>query len=258
VARAVTWPDASAEQIERFRADGFLVVRGAIDPAQLGRLVEATERILAHKERVAFDWAWDAGTPKEQRRFRIVQSSPSLIGVDLSQERFRTWATAFASSLLGRPVEFWYDQFLAKPPEGSARTPWHQDEAYWGRNLEERGITCWMPFHDVDELDGCMHFVRGGHRLGVLPHRPVEGVQSDLLVCDVDESAVVACPLALGDVTFHHGKTPHMTPANRSDHWRRALTQHFRVAGSPGEGDHYPWKVYVNQITGQRIKPVVR
>jgi hypothetical protein len=25
-----------------------------------------------------------------------------------------------------------------------------------------------------------------------------------------------------------------------------------------GEGDHYPWKVYVNQITGERTKPPSR
>jgi hypothetical protein len=29
-------------------------------------------------------------------------------------------------------------------------TYWHQDEAYWGRNLCDRGITCWMPLQDVD------------------------------------------------------------------------------------------------------------
>ena len=45
-----------------------------------------------------------------------------------------------------------------------------------------------------------------------------------------------------------------------ADMWARqipALTQHFRAVGSLGEGDHYPWKVYVNQITGQRVKPPV-
>ena len=46
-----------------------------------------------------------------------------------------------------------------------------------------------MPLHAVDENDGCMHFVPGAHRLGVLPHRSADDVQSDLLVCDVDEAA---------------------------------------------------------------------
>ncbi len=254
----VSYPQASPAQIDAFRAQGYLVVDDAILPADLARLERICERILQEKNRVAFDWAWEAGTEREQRAFKIVQSSPTLLGEDISSEPFRVWAREFASALLGRECEFWYDQFLAKPPREGARTPWHQDEAYWGRNLDERGITCWMPLHDVDVENGCMHFLPGGHRLGVLTHRQPENVQSDLLFCEVDEARAVACPLELGGVTFHHGKMPHMTPPNRSDRWRRALTQHFRAKGSAGEGDHYPWKVYVNQFTGKRVKPSSR
>ena len=134
-------------------------------------------------------------------------------------------------------------------------TRWHQDEGYWGRLLDDRGITCWMPFHDVDPTNGCMHFIDGGHRDGVLEHANAAEVQSDLLECAPDESRAVACPLKLGGVTFHHSKTPHMTPANTTDSWRRILTQHLKVVGVEGEGDHYPWKVYVNQVTGERIVP---
>lgn len=43
-----------------------------------------------------------------------------------------------------------------------------------------------------------------------------------------------------------------MTSANRTARWRKILTQHLRVVVSQGEGDHYPWKVYVNQFTGER------
>jgi hypothetical protein len=251
--------DATADDVARFWNDGFLVVPGAVEPKDLDRLQAICDRLLEQRDKLAFDWAWEAGTDREHRAFKIVQSSPSLIArAELANERFRVWATAFASALLRKPVEFWYDQFLAKPPREGARTPWHQDEGYWGRNLDEGGITCWMPFHDVDVENGCMHFVPGAHRLGVVPHRQAENVQSDLLVCDVDEAKIVAVPIQLGDVTFHHGKMPHMTTPNGSPRWRRALSQHFRELGSPGEGDHYPWKIYVNQITGERIKPSVR
>ena len=150
---------------------------------------------------------------------------------------------------------FWYDQFLAKPPVNSAPTYWHQDEGYWGRNLDEKGITCWMPFHDVDVASGCMHFIDGGHRDGILPHEQPADIESDLLMCHPDESRAVACPIKLGSVTFHHGKTPHMTRANNSQQWRRVLTQHLFEEGCAGEGDHYPWKIYVNQFTGKKIKP---
>jgi hypothetical protein len=253
------YPRASEADAAQFWRDGYLVVRGAIDPRDLTTLQGICDRLLEQRDEVAFDWAWEAGTERERRRFKIVQTSPSLLDkTALANERFRLWATEFASALFGKPVEFWYDQFLAKPPFEGARTPWHQDEGYWGRNLDERGITCWMPFHDVGVENGCMHFVPGGHRLGVLPHRQPENVQSDLLVCEVDEARATPIPMKLGDVSFHHGKLPHMTTPNSSARWRRALTQHFRVVGSKGEGDHYPWKVYVNQLTGERTVPPSR
>ena len=49
-----------------------------------------------------------------------------------------------------------------------------------------------------------------------------------------------------------------MTTANTSREWRKVLTQHLRQKGSPNEGDHYPWKVWVDQSTGQVIRPETR
>jgi hypothetical protein len=254
----MAYPRATAGDIAFFRTHGWLIVRDAIEPDDLGNLVARCDEILANLDTMAFDWAWQKGTPRDAREFRIVQASPSYHWPEFGDAPFRRWAIDFGSELMGQSLEFWYDQFLAKPPGRSAPTLWHQDEAYWGRNLDERGITCWMPFHDVDEANGCMHFLDGGHRLGVLPHRQPEGIESDLLTCEPVEGQVVACPIRLGDVTFHHGKTPHMTPANVSPTWRRILTQHLRAVGTKGEGDHYPWKVYVNQFTGERSTPRMR
>ncbi len=254
----MAYPTASEADVAFFREHGWIAVPDAVDVADLADLEAACAVILEKKEVMAFDWAWEEGTPKEDRAFKIVQSSPTLFFPELNEARFRAWATEFAGALMGRPLEFWYDQFLAKPPGKSAPTRWHQDEGYWGRNLDERGITCWLPMQDVDVDNGCMHFVDGGHRDGVLEHHQVPGVQSDLLSCEPDERRAVVCPLRVGGVTFHHSKTPHMTNANTSAEWRRALTQHLRVVGSEGEGDHYPWKIYVNQLTGERTVPPTR
>jgi ectoine hydroxylase-related dioxygenase (phytanoyl-CoA dioxygenase family) len=252
----VPYPAASAADIAFFQEHGWLVVEGAIDLDDLVELEDRCQRIIDNKESMAFDWAWEQGTPRADRPFKILQSSPSLFwAAELADAPFRRWAVAFGSALMGMPLEFWYDQFLAKPPGTSAVTRWHQDEGYWGRLLDDRGITCWMPFHDVDPTNGCMHFIDGGHRDGVLTHRNPAEVQSDLLECAPDEARAVACPLTKGSVTFHHSKTPHMTTANESGAWRRALTQHLKLVGVEGEGDHYPWKVFVNQITGERTVP---
>jgi ectoine hydroxylase-related dioxygenase (phytanoyl-CoA dioxygenase family) len=254
----VIHPPATAGQIAFFREHGWLVVEDAVPAAEIAEVEARCAVILEKKEKLAFDWAWAKGRTLAEREFRIVQGMPSLVWPEVRSAPFRVWALAFGSALLGRAVEFWYDMYLAKPPRDGAATPWHQDEGYWGRNLAERGVTCWMPLHDVDVCNGCMHFIDGGHRDGVLEHRKHPQMQSDLLFCEPDETRAVPCPLRAGSVTFHHGKTPHMTPAIRSDGWRKAVTTHMRVAGSLGEGDHYRWKVYVNQVTGERTVPPSR
>jgi ectoine hydroxylase-related dioxygenase (phytanoyl-CoA dioxygenase family) len=254
----MAYPEATAADVEFFNEHGYIVVKDAVDTNDLATLVEKCHYIIEHKDDMAFDWAWDKDKDKGERQFRILQSSPTVIWPEFNDAIFRKWAVQFASSLMGFPVEFWYDQFLGKPPTVSVPTYWHQDEAYWGRNLDDKGITCWMPLHDVDARNGCMHFIDRGHKDGVIEHRQPDHVQSDLLFCEPDESRAVVCPISFGDVTFHHSKTPHMTTANTSDSYRLALTQHMQSPGSGGEGDHYPWKIYVNQFTGARIVPDTR
>lgn len=252
------YPDATAADIAFFREHGWLVVENAIPDDELGRLEAWCDIILAKKEKLAFDWAWDAKESKENRSFRIVQSSPSMIWKEATDAPYRAWLVAFGRALSGLDLVFWYDQFLGKPPGRSAPTHWHQDEAYWGRNLRNKGATCWIPLIDVDERNGCMHFIDRGHAGAVLTHHPVEGMASDLLTCDVDETRTVACPIRRGSVTFHHSNTPHMTPANISVEWRKAVSNHMQAEGAGGEGDHYPWKFYVNQTTGETIIPARR
>lgn len=252
------YPQAREDQVDFFREHGWIVVPDAVDPADLTTLQARCQEIIEKRDRMAFDWAWDADKDRDQREFHILQASPTFYWPELKDTLLPRWTVEFGSALLGREVEFWYDQFLAKPPAHGAATLWHQDEAYWGRNLDDRGITCWVPFHDVDERNGCMHFIDRGHRRGVLEHRRPDSVQSDLLYCEPDEADAVACPITLGSVTFHHSKTPHMTTPNTTGTWRRIVTIHMQALGSGGEGDHYPWKIYVNQMTGERFTPPSR
>ena len=251
----MSYPAPTPEQIAFFREHGYLVVRDAIPSADLDLIEDKCQVFIDHKERLAFDWAWDAKEKREDRTFRIIQSSPTIVWPQVGEQAYRRWLTEFAAALMDKKMEVFFDMFLGKPPGKSAPTYWHQDEGYWGRNLENRGITCWIPLHDVDVENGCMHFIDCGHKDGILTHKLVEGMASDLLTCDVDASRTVICPVKRGDVTFHHSKMPHMTPANVSKAWRKVVTNHLQEVGSGGEGGHYPWKVYVNQRTGERTIP---
>ena len=193
----MAYPHATADDVAFFAEHGWIVVTDAVDPADLSDLEDRCNTILEKKETLAFDWAGDGHRPRPARLPHPPVEPDDLLPraqrgpLPLVGHRVRT-------ALLGRQVEFWYDQFLAKPPGVSVATLWHQDEAYWGRNLDERGITCWMPLHDVDERNGCMHFIDRGHRDGILAHRQPPDVQSDLIFCEPDESRTVAAPSRSG------------------------------------------------------------
>ena len=246
------YPKPTAAQIAFYREHGWLIVEDAIPQADLDAIETRCEQILEDKSRYAMDWAWDQKEERDARSFRIVQGFPSFFWGDDRDKAYRQWLVGFASSLMNLKLHFWYDQFLAKPPGISVPTYWHQDEGYWGRKLDDKGITCWIPLQDVNAENGCMHFIDRGHRDGVLTHRLVEGMKSDILTCDVDETRTVVCPIKRGSVTFHHSKTPHMTTANTSKTWRKALTNHLKEESVPLEGgDHYPWRVMVNQLVGE-------
>jgi hypothetical protein len=249
------FPKPTSDQIAFYAEHGWIIVKDAIPQATLDEIEGYCDQLIDRKEEIAFDWAWAEGESRDARSFRIIQSKPEFVWPEVDAQPYRQWLVEFASGLMERPMAFWYDQFLAKPPGRSVPTYWHQDEGYWGRNLLNKGITCWIPLHDVDASNGCMHFIDRGHRDGIIEHCHVTGVQSDLLTCAVDEARLVVAPLKRGDVTFHHSAMPHMTTANVSSRYRKAISNHIQAADSKGEGDHYSWKLSVNQFSGERNVP---
>jgi phytanoyl-CoA hydroxylase len=249
------YPTPTPEIAERFARDGFVVVEDAIPVSDLKVLDEAVATIINDVEEYAIDWAWEEGKDLAEREFRFIQASPSRIWPELLQSRMHTWFREYGSQMLGQAVEFWYDHFIGKAPESNIATRWHQDEAYWGRALDNKGITCWVPLHDVDETNGCMRFVRGGHKMGIIEHRQPEGIKANMLYCDVPEGVeLISTPIRRGSVTFHHSKTIHMTWPNVSQKWRRIVTQHLKAVGvdtSSDNRDHYPWKVVASPESWQ-------
>ena len=112
------YPTATEADVAFFQEHGWIAVHDAIDPADLVTLEERCQKILDSKETMAFDWAWEKGQAKDERQFKILQSSPTMFWPEINDEPFRPGRCEFGSALMGLELEFWYDQFLAKPPGG--------------------------------------------------------------------------------------------------------------------------------------------
>ena len=208
------------DDVAFFAEHGWIAVdrRGRSRPTST-MLEDRCEMILEKKESMAFDWAWEKGTAAGRARLQDRAVEPDAVLPRAERvERFRTWAVEFGSALMRQPLEFWYDQFLAKPPGNERADPL----------APGRGVLGPQPRRARHHLLDAVARRRRGERLHALHRRRPQATACSSTAspttcratcCTASPtSAAVACPIPLGGVTFHHGKTPHMTPANRHRH----------------------------------------
>ena len=235
----------SQQQMDQYNENGFLPMEGVLTPLEVKALHMRLEDIGNEvvdfpKAHVQIEPLVKSGElPEDPVRFNNVRKIWSLTRCD---ELFKTYARHpkildVVTSLLGPNIKIFVDQTLCKPPRVGSPKPPHQDSAYWTRIDPPSLVICWMSLNDATEDNGCMRFIPGSHKQGVIEHKHLE----DFRVEDenVDYENEVSVPLMAGDCSFHHSLSLHRTGANRSDHRRIGLTVAYMSAESKyiGEGE---------------------
>lgn len=131
-----------------------------------------------------------------------------------------------AAELLGvRSVRLYHDQALYKEPGGGI-TPWHYDQYYWPFE-SDRCCTLWIPLQDTGPEMGPLSLWAGSHRY--------HEADRDLPISDRSQERITQIaaqegyplddsPYALGDISYHLGRTLHGAGANLTDEPRRIMT----------------------------------
>ena len=133
-----------------------------------------------------------------------------------------------ARELLGVAPVVFFDHSIHKPSQLGSGTAWHQDIIYDRYERQRDRVHFWIPMTDVGLDGGCMEFLPGSHRQGLLPHAYAPGDPSGHTQVARDPSQpTVAVPLNAGDVTMHHQATLHRTGPNRSGSARTAWILQF-------------------------------
>jgi Protein involved in biosynthesis of mitomycin antibiotics/polyketide fumonisin len=134
-----------------------------------------------------------------------------------------------ASQLLGnRAVRFWHDQLFWKPPKQGGVVAWHQDYSYWTRTRPVAHLTCWCALDDASVENGCLQYIPGSQRWGLLP-KPVIAGELQGIRNFLDEKQQQQfdhpqfAPVKAGEAIFHHPLTLHGSGANTSTTPRRAF-----------------------------------
>ena len=67
------------------------------------------------------------------------------------------------------------DQLFMKPPRFGSEKPYHQDNFYFRCTPGGHVITAWIALDDVDEENGCLRYISGSHKKGIIDHVEVPG-----------------------------------------------------------------------------------
>ncbi len=224
--------------VERFEQDGFLILPQLADPGTVAALGAVYDAMLNGEIDVS---PTDNPLGRTTRQIMV----PSLYHPIFRDNPALSVGRDLARVLLGTDQpESVFDMLIYKEPGQLATTPWHQDFSYSEMPFAPAGskiptdqyIQIWLALDDVDEANGCMHFVPGAHRQPLLEHY-IAGGEADytqrLLAIRDPETALdldraVACPLKAGGATVHSYGTPHFTSGNRTaDRPRRAYIFNF-------------------------------
>jgi hypothetical protein len=155
------------------------------------------------------------------------------------------WNPAFlvpASQLLGgRAVRFWHDQLFCKPALHGGVVAWHQDYSYWTRTKPIEHLTCWVGLDDSTQENGCLQYIEGSHRWGLLDKPELagdmEGIMDFLTEQQKGEFRPVPIELKQGYATFHHPLLVHGSYENSSERSRRAFVLNVFADGVHADTD---------------------
>ena len=133
-----------------------------------------------------------------------------------------------AKQLLGGAVRFWHDQIFSKPALHGGVVAWHQDYSYWTRTIEMNHLTCWIGLDDTNNENGCLQYIPGSHKWGLLEKPELTGDMVGVMSSLNEEQEKAfknPFPVALkaGQCSFHHPLLVHGSFANLSDRPRRAF-----------------------------------
>lgn len=200
-----------------YRRDGFVSGLPVFSTEEVATLRGAIEALEA-------DHPQGAGGHALGQFFRV----NGHVVIPLLADLARTPAILDAvERVLGPDLLAWSVELFIKEP-GSAKTvSWHQDITYWGMGETDDEVTAWVALSDVTVAAGCMRFLPGSHRGGIVPHEDTFDADNLLSrgqnIAGVDESQAVHGPLAPGEMSLHHGRCFHASGPNQGTDRRIGL-----------------------------------
>ncbi len=242
------------EYVSQFHNEGYAVIRGVFNAAEVAELAQAFDRI--HARAMALGRSW------RDRNIFFRMAEDKALGPILRYAQWVAWLDgtlesirrdprilAILEPLVGRDLKQIINQLHWKPPGAvMADFGFHQDsrsrqprDAY--RNLANSYVQTGIAVDPHTAENGAMVLCPGSHRLGELPFDPaVHAMDAVLDIADLskfgaDPDNIVILQMAPGDLALWHVHTLHGSGPNRSAVDRRLYINGYVIADSCDRGE---------------------
>ena len=249
----MTSETVSVQQIrEFFDANGYAVVRQMFARTEIDGLLEIVDRIEARA--LPFpepDLLWEPSNPRLLRNaFGVLHQIEAFRGIALDPRLL-----AAVEELIGPDIDIYGDGIFAKPAREGSVVPPHQDMPYWSFRPYKL-VTAWIALQPATLENGCVRFLAGSNRLGMLEHAASGVTGNSRAVAHpelIDWRAERAVELDAGDVCFHHCLTVHRSEPNRSARSRRGYTVIYMPAETVYTGEE-PYRFPFVHVRGKESR----
>lgn len=231
--------DISAQDIARYREQGYLVVEGLFDPATVDACLSEGTRIC-RGEYGPLDGLLPSRPEQSDEEVLghyitcpMAHKISPLFGKMIADARI----APILEQLIGPNVKGIHSQFFIKHA-GMPGNAWHQDEAFVP--TRDRSLcTAWIALDEATVENGCLRFLPGSQRAGVIyPRRrhndPTLDREEEAFGFVEPLESAVPIALAPGSAVFFNGYLVHGSYQNvRSSGFRRALLYTYASAETP-------------------------
>ncbi len=214
-----------------FQKHGWVRVPGVFSTGEIEQLLPVVERCLATQRLDVDERATTFVTPDGALSPRKL-AAPFFLDADFRRIVLDPRLTGMIAALGGGEPLLLMDHVFLKPPRHDQIKHPHQDNSYFRISPAERVISGWIALDDADLDNGCLYYLDGSQRLGLLGHTAPADEPRNF---NADESAIAGwerryVPARRGDVIFHHSLVVHGSGPNRSARWRRGYATHWLAA----------------------------
>lgn len=216
----------SPEQIDRYRTDGYLVLKRRIPlpiiesiHAEIARFEDEARGLTASNDRLDLE---DSHT-KDAPRIRRIKLPHTLSDV-VRDLLYGDHVLAPARDLLGPDIRLHTTKLNMKSKGYGAPIEWHQDFAFYPHTNDDV-LAIGVMIDDMAEENGPLTVFPGSHRGPIFDHHQ-NGVFVGAL--DFGDSGLkmadaVTLTAPAGSISIHHGRLVHGSSKNTSDRDRRML-----------------------------------